>query len=127
MKLTDYLNSINYEKNDLFAEDPEMAEKEYAPFVVNRCLSYFTDTILLSNQMNIHPDLSKKMQYDYLKESIRKRKRFSKWIKNEVSDDLKLVVEHFNCSIPKARDIMPLLSDEFMSSLRDLNLQKHKY
>lgn len=127
MKLTDYLNSINYEKNDLFAEDPEMAEKEYAPFVVNRCLSYFTDTILLSNQMNRHPDLSKKMQYDYLKESIRKRKRFSKWIKNEVSDDLKLVVEHFNCSIPKARDIMPLLSDEFMSSLRDLNLQKHKY
>ena len=127
MKLTDYLNSINYEKNDLFAEDPEMAEKEYAPFVVNRCLSYFTDTILLSNQMNRHPDLSKRMQYDYLKESIRKRKRFSKWIKNEVSDDLKLVVEHFNCSIPKARDIMPLLSDEFMSSLRDLNLQKHKY
>ena len=127
MKLTDYLNSINYEKNDLFADDPEMAEKEYAPFVVNRCLSYFTDTILLSNQMNRHPDLSKKMQYDYLKESIRKRKRFSKWIKNEVSDDLKLVVEHFNCSIPKARDIMPLLSDEFMSSLRDLNLQKHKY
>lgn len=127
MKLTDYLNSINYEKNDLFAEDPEMAEKEYAPFVVNRCLSYFTDTILLSNQMNRHPDLSKRMQYDYLKESIRKRKRFSKWIKNEVSDDLKLVVEHFNCSIPKARDIIPLLSDEFMSSLRDLNLQKHKY
>ena len=127
MKLTDYLNSINYEKNDLFAEDPEMAEKEYAPFVVNRCLSYFTDTILLSNQMNMHPDLSKRMQYDYLKESIRKRKRFSKWIKNEISDDLKLVVEHFNCSIPKARDIMPLLSDEFMSSLRDLNLQKHKY
>jgi hypothetical protein len=127
MKLTDYLNSINYEKNDLFAEDPEMAEKEYAPFVVNRCLSYFTDTILLSNQMNMHPDLSKRMQYDYLKESIRKRKRFSKWIKNEISDDLKLVVEHFNCSVPKARDIMPLLSDEFMSSLRDLNLQKHKY
>ena len=127
MKLTDYLNSINYEKNDLFAEDPEMAEKEYTPFVVNRCLSYFTDTVLLSNQMNKHPDLSKQMQYDYLKESIRKRKRFSKWIKNEVSDDLKLVVDHFSCSIPKARDIMPLLSEEFMSDLRDLNLQKHKY
>jgi hypothetical protein len=124
MKLSDYLNSINYEKNNLFTDDPEVAEKNYAPYVINRCLSYFTDTILHANQMNMHADLSGNMQYDYYMETIRKRKRFSKWIKNEISDDLKLVMDNFNCSAPKAKDILPLLSDDYVRHLQDLNDQK---
>lgn len=124
MKLTDYLNSINYEKNDVFEEDFETAEKNYTPYVINRCLSYFTDTILYSNQMNRFPDLPKKMQYDYLKETIRKRKRFSKWVKNEISDDMKLVMDHFQCSAPKSREILPLLKPKFIDTLRHLNSQK---
>lgn len=124
MKLTDYLNSINYEKEDLFHDDPETAEKGYAPYVINRCLSYFTDTILYSNEMNRFPDLPKKMQYDFLRESVRKRKRFSKWVKNEITDDLRLVMEHFSYSAPKAKDILPLLKPEFIDNLRHLNSQK---
>jgi len=124
MKLTDYLNSINYEKNNVFLDDPELAEKDYVPYVINRCLSYFTDTILHANQMNMHCDLNGKMQYDYYIQTIRKRKRFSKWIKNEISNDLKLVMDKFNCSAPKARDILDLLSEQYITHLRDLNAQK---
>lgn len=124
MKLTNYLNSINYEKNDVFVVDPEVAEKNYVPYIINRCLSYFTDTILHANQMNMYAHLSGKMQYDYYMETIRKRKRFSKWIKHEISDDLKLVMDKFNCSAPKAKSIIPLLSDEYIDQLRDLNVQK---
>tara|TARA_B100000900_G_C20587968_1_gene720442 strand:+ start:1680 stop:2057 length:378 start_codon:yes stop_codon:yes gene_type:complete len=124
MKLTEYLNSINYEKNNIFLNDPELAEKNYLPYVINRCLSYFTDTILHANQMNMHSDLSGKMQYDYYMETIRKRKRFSKWIKNEITDDLQLVMDEFKCSAPKAKNILPLLSDEYISHLKDLNVQK---
>tara|TARA_R110000824_G_scaffold276181_2_gene464732 strand:+ start:1951 stop:2328 length:378 start_codon:yes stop_codon:yes gene_type:complete len=124
MKLTDYLNSINYEKNDVFLDDAETAEKNYVPYVINRCLSYFTDTVLHANQMNMHPDLNGKMQYDYYMETIRKRKRFSKWIKNEISDELTLVMENFNCSAPKAKNIIPLLSEDYIEQLRDLNSQK---
>ena len=74
--------------------------------------------------MNMHSDLSGKMQYDYYMETIRKRKRFSKWIKNEITDDLQLVMDEFKCSAPKAKNILPLLSDEYISHLKDLNVQK---
>lgn len=124
MKLTEYLNSINYEKNDIFLHDPELAEKNYLPYVINRCLSYFTDTVLHANQMNMHSELSGKMQYDYYMETIRKRKRFSKWIKNEITEDLQLVMDKFKCSAPKAKNILPLLSDEYITHLKDLNVQK---
>ena len=124
MKLTDYLNSINYSKIDLFKEDELVAKKGYSPFVINRCLSYFTDTILYVNEMNRYCDISEKMQYDYFRISIRKRKRFSKWIKYEINDDLSMIITHFNCSIRKAKEMLPLLTDDFLMALRDLNIQK---
>lgn len=67
--LSDYLNSINYTKKDLIKEDP-LAEKDYLPFVTNRCLSYFPDTVFYANQMNMMPHLEKKMQYDYLRNKL---------------------------------------------------------
>ena len=81
MKLSEYLNAINHSKDDLLVD--EHAEKKYVPFVVNRCLSYFPDTIMQANEMNMLPNAEKKMQFDYLRHSVRKRKRFSKWLKNE--------------------------------------------
>jgi hypothetical protein len=74
LKLSDFLNSINYTKEDIFEEDAEYASKEYPPFVVNRCLSYFPDTILHANAMNQYHLLDNRVQYDYLRHSIRTRK-----------------------------------------------------
>ena len=86
MQLKDFLNSINDNKKNLMDED-ENCEKLYPPYIVNRCLSYFMDTILLTNEMNACSHIDNKMQYDYYINSVRKRKRFSKWIKAETSDD----------------------------------------
>lgn len=84
MNLTEYLNSINYSKKNLMVDGD--SEKSYAPYVVNRCLSYFPDTLLHANEMNRLNFLDKKVQYDYYLRSIRSRKRFSKWLKREESD-----------------------------------------
>ena len=118
MKLTDFLNSINHTKEDLFKQDAEHAEKLYQPFVVNRSLSYFPDTIFHSNEMNVLHGIDEKMQYDYLKYSVRKRKRFSKWIKNEKLEDLDLIKEYFNYSNRKAQEVLSILTDEQMEEIR---------
>ena len=102
MKLGDFLNSINYTKEDVFAEDAEHASKQYPAFVVNRCLSYFPDTLFHANEMNVNHSLSERVQYDYLRLSIRPRKRFSKWLKNEKPDDIEVVKRYYNYSNRKA-------------------------
>ena len=112
MKLSEYLNSINYTKDDVFLEDPEYATKSYVPYVINRCLSYFPDTILHSNEMNSKSFLDNKMQYDYYRFSLRKRKRFSKWLKEEKSNDLQLVKEYFNYSNRQAKEALRILSQD---------------
>ena len=118
MKLTDFLNSINYKKDDLFSEDIEYAEKMYQSFVVNRSLSYFPDTIFHANEMNILNRLDSKLQYDYLKHSVRKRKRFSKWLKNDKLENIDLIKEYFNYSNNKAQEALKILSNEDFSSIR---------
>lgn len=110
MKLSEYLNAINYTKDDLFAD--EEADKGYVPFVINRCLSYFPDTIMQVNELNINPNVSKKMQFDYLRNAIRKRKRFSKWLKNTKDDRLESIKLHFGYGDKKALEAMRVLSDE---------------
>ena len=118
MKLTDYLNAINYTKENLFDTEDHTIEKEYVPFVSNRCLSYFPDTILYVNQMNYHCSLDKKMQFDYLRLSIRKRKRYSKWLKRESVENLELIKEHFNYSDSKAREALEILTPEAIEEIR---------
>tara|TARA_R100000315_G_C5229374_1_gene140285 strand:- start:1526 stop:1909 length:384 start_codon:yes stop_codon:yes gene_type:complete len=118
MKLTDFLNSINHTKEDLFKDDVEHAEKAYQPFIVNRSLSYFPDTIFHSNEMNILHDIDEKMQYDYLKLSVRKRKRFSKWVKNEKIEHMDLIKEYFNYSNTKAQESLRVLTDDQISKIK---------
>lgn len=109
MELKDYLNSINDDKTPLMDGHPEV-EKRYIPYVVNRCLSYFPDTILYANTMNLKTNLDKKLQFDYLRFSIRPRKRFSKWMKNEISEEIKSIKEYFGYSTKKALEIQPILT-----------------
>ena len=112
----DFLNSINDNKKDLF-EDPQN-EKEYAPFLINKGLSYFPDTILYAHEMNQHADMPNTWQYAFLRFSIPKRRRFSKWHKKEkASDIIKLVMKHYKYSEKKAYEVLDILSDDNIKEL----------
>ena len=95
-----------------------LLEREYVPFVVNKCLSYFTDTIFHVNEINRRPHMEKKMQYDFLLRSVRKRKRFSKWIKKENNDDISFLSEHYNVSMRKAEEYLQIMGADQVEKLR---------
>ena len=111
-ELKDYLNSINYGKNNLMDSGDTMWEKKYPAFVVNKCLAPFGDTIMLVNEMNRHHHLDKKLQYDFLLNSLRTRKRFAPWQRSSKSKNLEYVKEYYGYSNEKAKDALTLLTDK---------------
>jgi hypothetical protein len=113
----DFLNAINDNKQDLML-DPDN-EKKYVPFVVNRTLSYFSDTVHMANAMNQFHHLDNKLQFHFFLNIIRKRKRFSKWIKPTVESDVEAVKEYYGYSNEKARQILPLLSSDQITIIRN--------
>lgn len=117
----DFLNAINYTKIDVIStsENPEKAEKLYNPYLVNRGLSYFADTVLYCNEMNRYHDMDKKLQFDFLLNSIRKNKRFSKWHKAEVDEDTQIICDYYKCSIRKAKEIATVLSADQLRQLKE--------
>lgn len=116
MNLSEFLNSINYSKKNIMVDS--QSEKAYAPYVVNRCLSYFPDTLLHANEMNRLSFLDKRVQYDYYLQTIRARKRFSKWLKKEESSDIDLVKEYFGYSDKRAREALRVLTPEQIKSIK---------
>ena len=121
--LSDFLNSINQTKENLLSKDSRL-EKDYVPFVINKCFSYFSDTIFYANRMNQMAFLDKKMQYDYYMHSIPKRKRFSKWIKPEENKDIEIIKEVFGYSDARAREVVDLLPVDKMRELVQKGGQK---
>lgn len=118
-KLTpfDFLNSINMTKKNLMdTPDPEV-EKQYVPFVVNRSMSYFGDTVLFANEMNRLHHTSKKMQYEFHLNLVRKRKRFSKWAKKADDSNVNIVKEYYGYSQAKAEEAVKLLSADQLTEL----------
>lgn len=113
----DYVNSINYNKKYLMID--EESEKAYNSFTINRSLSYFQDTVLMANEMNLNSHIDKKLKYDFLINIVRKRKRFSKWNKPEVDDDLKLVKEYYGYSSEKAYQVLSILSSDQIKMLKE--------
>lgn len=111
----DILNSINLTKKDLI--DPEN-ESKYPSFMVNRGLSYFTDTVLLANEMNVNHHIDARLQYDFLRFAIRPRKRFSKWAKKEKMDNIEVVKEYYGYSDAKAESIMDLIDEKTLDAMR---------
>jgi hypothetical protein len=93
----DYVSAINFTKQDLMTgtENDELAEAGYVPFLTNRSLSNFADTILYANEMNMQNHLDNKLQFHYLINSIRPKKRFSKWAKRQDSEDFEAVKQYF--------------------------------
>lgn len=106
----DYCTSINFSKEDLMVDD--ITEKQYAPFVVNRSLSYFPDTVAMANEMNRYHHLDSKLQYSFLLNIVRKRKRFSKWAKAQVESDIDAVKKYYGYNNTHARTALTLLSPE---------------
>ena len=117
IELKDWLNSINFNKQDLLADDPT-AISSYPPYIVNRCLSGTVDSILFANEMNLHADIDKDMQYNFLLYTLRKRKRFSPWLKKEQIEDLDLVKTHYGYSNEKARVALTLLTKPQIEYIR---------
>jgi len=116
-ELKDYLNSINTTKISVINEDED--EKSYPNFIVNRCLSYFPDTVYYANLINKYNYLlDKKLQYDFYIYSIRKRKRFSPWIKNEINENLEAVKEFYGYSNTKAYEAIKILSDKDLEYIK---------
>ena len=109
----DFINDINFGKKNLLKDDEKgILEKEYNSFIINRGLSYFSDTVLYANEMNLRHEMDKKMQNDYLLHSIRSKKRFSKWHKSLKEDKLEILKQYFNYSSKKAREILDIITDE---------------
>ena len=118
IELKDWLNSINHTKENLIADDPS-AISSYPPYIVNRCLSGTVDSILFANEMNLHPDIDKDMQYNFLLYTLRKRKRFSPWLKKEQIEDLDLVKKHYGYSNEKAKIAVALLTKTQIENIRN--------
>jgi TATA-binding protein-associated factor Taf7 len=112
----DFLNSITYNKQDLIVDDE--TEKGYNAFLVNRGLSYFQDTVLLANEMNRNHHLDGKLQYDFLRGIVRKRKRFSKWAKKEKVEKIDVIKEYYGYSDAKAESVSDLISPEQLDYMR---------
>lgn len=116
-ELKDWLNSINYTKEDLSKTDPDSIKK-YPPFIVNRCLSGYIDTLLFANEMNMNPNLSKDMQYAFYINTVRKKKRFSPWIKKDKVDDLECVKRYYGYSNTKALQALRILSTDQINYIK---------
>jgi len=122
MNFFDFLNSINDNKKDLIREDP-LTEKEYVPFMINRGLSYFPDTILYANEMNRFGSIPKQWQFDFYRLGVSKRKRFSKWHKQDkIEEDVKLLMREYDYSHQKAMQVFNILNQDEIEKLR----QKYK-
>ena len=112
----EYLNAINTSKEDIMVDD--ITEKQYYAFMVNRGLSYFNDTVLMANEMNQHAHLDSRLQFDFLINIVRKKKRFSKWAKPQIESDIEVVKEYYGYSNEKARQALTLLSPDDINGLK---------
>jgi len=113
----DFANAINHSKENLIVD--VWSEKQYNPFIVNKSLSYGADTVIYANEMNARPHLEKRLQFDFLINTVRPRKRYNKWLKAETVDVLATVQEYYGYSIDKARQVLPLLSADQLEQIKN--------
>ena len=115
MKPLDLINSITYKKDIVMNNSNEGS---YNPFITNRSLSQFIDCILLANEMNQRHHIDNKLQYDYLINRIRPRKRFKKWDKKQDNENIQLIKDYYSCNNDKARVTLSLLSEQHLNIIR---------
>ena len=117
----DFMNAVSFDKKDLIGNDenPELAEKQYSGYMVNRGFSHFEDTILHANEMNMRAHLFNDAQFKYYLGALRKRKRFSKWPKAEKNKDLDAIQHVYNCNRTVAKLYLKALSKEDLASVHE--------
>tara|TARA_B100000424_G_C22910694_1_gene484465 strand:+ start:928 stop:1314 length:387 start_codon:yes stop_codon:yes gene_type:complete len=115
--LKDWLNSINSTKKNIIDEDPD-TESKYLPYIINRCMSGHLDAVMYANEMNLAQHLDKKLQYDFYLNTLRSRKRYSPWIRKEELKNLDCIKSYYGYSNEKAKQVLPLLSEEQITFIR---------
>jgi len=117
----DYLNAINYDKTDLMTgtDNDQLAESDYQPFLINRGLSQHVDTIMYANVMNQYPNLDKKLQFDYLINIVRKKKRYAKWAKASEDFDLEAVKQYYGLNTQKASYALRVLTEKQLHLIKE--------
>ena len=118
-ELKDYLNSLNVTKENLMDSDDPMWEKKYSPYIINKCLAPFNDTIMLVNEINMRHHLDTKLQYDFLLNTIRSKKRYAPWVKADKLKDLEYVKEYFGYSNEKAKAALQILDNEQITTIKN--------
>ena len=118
-ELKHYLKSINETKENLLDSDDPMWTKKYSPYIINKCLAPFNDTIMLVNEMNMRHHLDSKLQYDFLLNTIRSKKRYAPWVKGDKLKDLEYVKEYFGYSNEKAKAALRILDNEQIKTIKD--------
>jgi len=111
LELKDWLNTINSSKKNLIDED-SLLESKYPAFIVNKCMAGHLDAIMFANEMNLNPNLDKKLQYDFYLNTLRSKKRFSPWVRKDELKNLELVKSYYGYSTEKAKQALPLLTDK---------------
>jgi len=118
-ELKHYLKSINETKENLLDSDDPMWTKKYSPYIINKCLAPFNDTIMLVNEMNMRHHLDSKLQYDFLLNTIRSKKRYAPWVKASKLKDLEYVKEYFGYSNEKAKAALKILDNEQINTIKN--------
>jgi hypothetical protein len=117
VELKDWLNSINHNKNHIIDEDP-LLEKEYPSYIINKCMAGHIDTIMYANEININHTLVKKLQYDFYINIVRKRKRFSPWLRKDKIKDLDAVKSYYGYSNEKAEQALRILTEDQLNFIK---------
>jgi hypothetical protein len=112
----DFINAIHHSKEPLIVDD--WSEKQYNPYLINRGLSFGADTVIYANEMNSRPHLDRKLQFDFCINTIRPRKRYNKWLKAETVEVLDTIQEYYGYSKAKARQVLPLLSETQLRTIK---------
>lgn len=113
----DFVNAIHYTKEQLIVDD--YTEKQYNPFIVNKSLSFGADTVIPANEMNSRPHVGKRLQFDFLINTIRPRKRFNKWLKAEKIEDIDVVKQYYNYNTDKAQQALRILTPEQLIIIKE--------
>ncbi len=118
-ELKEYLKAINSSKEKLMDSEDEQWEKKYPPYIVNKCLAPFQDTIFLVNEMNMNHQIDKKLQFDFLLNTLRTRQRYTPWLKAKKEKHLECVKEYYGYSNEKAKSALNILNDEQIKTIID--------
>jgi hypothetical protein len=119
----DFVNSITHTKKDLMSTGLPLEEKAYTPFMVNRALGYFPDTVLFANIMNQYSGLDNKLQYDFLRHIVRKKKRFSKWNKPKSGEKHEIIKEYTGYSDVRVSEVIELFTDQDIKEMKEIMSQ----